>query len=197
MKRERGFTLIEIVVFIVIVSIAVVMVSLLFAQSAQHSSEPLVRQRSLALANAYMEEVFNKPWDENTPSGGGCVETGSEFCSALCDDASRRSERICTSETGVWAPRANSAPQLGPEAETRASFDDVDDYHGLDEHPPLKASTGEMLDGYAGYRVQVFVTHPGGPWNGIDARDVKRVQVVVTPPNRGESLRLEAYRVNN
>jgi len=80
--RQQGFTFIELVMFIVIVGIAVAAISLLFAQNVQHSAEPLLRQKTIAVAKAYMDEIVRKRWDELTPDGGGCIDTTSYSCEA-------------------------------------------------------------------------------------------------------------------
>lgn len=63
--------------FIVIVGIAVAAISLLFQQNVQHSADPLIRQKTIAVAKAYMDEIVRKRWDELTPTGGGCIDTSS------------------------------------------------------------------------------------------------------------------------
>ncbi|MCG8427735.1 MAG: prepilin-type N-terminal cleavage/methylation domain-containing protein [Chromatiales bacterium] len=82
MSSERGFTLIEAVIFIVIVGIAVTGMLLMFSKSAENSHSPLIRQKAIAVASAYMDEILGKRWDENTPLGGGCVITGAGNCSS-------------------------------------------------------------------------------------------------------------------
>ena len=195
MNRARGFTLIETVIFIVIIAIAVLSVTLLFSQSVRHSNAPLERQRALALANAFMEEIRHKRWDENTPIGGGCVETGSGFCDSYCATLSAASCGVCQASAGSCQPKASASAGTGAEGEGRADFDDVDDYHGISNQSPPQDADGNPMVGYAGYAVSVTVASPAANWNGIDRRDVKRVEVVVRSPS-GESIRLDAYRVN-
>lgn len=173
MRRQRGFSLIETVVFIVIVAIAAVGLIGLFGQNARQSAEPLLRQKAVALASAYMDEILHKKWDHATPVGGGCVAAGSSFC--------------------LSGPPASTV--LGPDSgESRSRYDDVDDYHQPEFQPPQN-SDGEPLAGYAGFTVSVRVGHPAADWNGVARQDVKRVQVKVRTP-LGETINLVAYRVN-
>jgi MSHA pilin protein MshD len=72
---QRGFTFIELVMFIVIVGIAVSAITLLFIQNVRYSADPLIRQKSIAVAKAYMDEIVRKRWDELSPEGGGCIDT--------------------------------------------------------------------------------------------------------------------------
>lgn len=82
LTNQRGFTFIELVMFIVIVGIAVAAITLLFRQNVQHSADPLIRQKTIAVAKAYFDEIARKRWDELTPLGGGCIDT---TASSNCD----------------------------------------------------------------------------------------------------------------
>ncbi|MAT84972.1 MAG: hypothetical protein CMD39_11865, partial [Gammaproteobacteria bacterium] len=77
----------------------------------------------------------------------------------------------------------------GADGEPRAQFDDVDDYHGLDEQPPLDADGNPRAE-YARYRVQVRVAYPDAAQQAAlgldDATDAKLITVDVMPP--GESV---------
>lgn len=55
--RQRGVTLIELIVFIVIVSVAVVGVLQALRMSSANSADPLRRKQALMIAEGLMEEV--------------------------------------------------------------------------------------------------------------------------------------------
>lgn len=73
MNRTRGFTLIESVIFIVIVSIAVAAIAQHVSQSVQGSADPLLRQKALTILHQYLDQMQTVRWDENTPIGGGAL----------------------------------------------------------------------------------------------------------------------------
>ena len=56
-RCERGLSLIELVVFIVVLAIGVTGVAILFNQMTRSSVDPVVRKQALAIATSLMEEV--------------------------------------------------------------------------------------------------------------------------------------------
>jgi MSHA pilin protein MshD len=66
-RQERGFTLIEVIVSIVVLSIAVVGVLAGMSAIAVNSAQALVNEQAVAIANSYLNEVMQKPF--GTPDG--------------------------------------------------------------------------------------------------------------------------------
>lgn len=58
MKRQRGVTLVELVIAIVIVGIAAAALYTAMASITGRSADPMLRQQSLAIAEAYLEEIL-------------------------------------------------------------------------------------------------------------------------------------------
>jgi MSHA pilin protein MshD len=171
-KTQGGFTLIETIIVIVLVGAMMAGMTALFVQNVGKSHRPYLRQRTVAVANSFLDEILHKRWNENTPLGGGCVNTGTGTC-----------------------PTGPVPAAIGNDGETRASFDDIDDYHGLAQSPP-QDSSGNDMPGYAGFSVSVNVSQPGASWNGISAADVRLIEVAVTSSSN-ETISLSAYRVNH
>ena len=108
--RQRGITLIELVISIAILAIALVGVTQLLSGGLGRSADTMLESRVGALAQAYLDEILGKRFDENTRDSGV----------PPCRN-SLGSTRLCSMV-------------LGPESgETRATYDDVDDFNGLDE----------------------------------------------------------------
>lgn len=58
MRRQRGMTLVELVIAIVIVGIAAAALYSAMASITSRSADPMLRQQSLAIAEAYLEEIL-------------------------------------------------------------------------------------------------------------------------------------------
>jgi MSHA pilin protein MshD len=63
-SRQDGVTLIELVTSIVIVAIAVSAVLGTLTYASNSSADALVRNQSVAIANAYLEEILLKPYSD-------------------------------------------------------------------------------------------------------------------------------------
>ncbi|WCE30009.1 type II secretion system protein [Vibrio sp. SCSIO 43137] len=105
--RQKGFTLIESIVAIVVMGVAMVtLTSLLFPQF-QDSAKPQYEVRAAALANSLLTEVMARRYDENSNPDGEVVRCGEGD--------------PCTLQSAFGPDGTESDP---------ASFDDVDDYIG-------------------------------------------------------------------
>ncbi|MGD8588968.1 MAG: hypothetical protein PVG22_09085 [Chromatiales bacterium] len=190
----KGFTLLETVIFILVLAVGLAGILSLFVQTTHSSADPYLRERALAIAHAYMDEILGKRFDENTTVGGGCVETGSNSCTDYC---ATLSDPVCVQSkcrlqaAGKCVPRAGVSG-IATEEGVRSAFDDVDDYADLHEAP---TGLEGAVDEYAGFQVRVGVNQPAAAWQGIDPRDLRLIRVEVSSPT-AETIRLDAYRVN-
>ena len=163
--RRRGFTLIELVLFIAIVGAGVAGVLAAYDFAARGSADPVVKKQALAIAESLLEEIQQMPFT---------------FCDP--DDAN---VSTATSAAGC----ATTPEALGPEAgESRYNantpFDNVNDYNGYNtaaETPPgIKDITGTPITGLGNYNAAVTVTQAA--LSGILASDSLRITVTVTGP---------------
>ena len=99
---ERGFTLIEMILAIVVFSIGVVGIMVVFYNTLGRSSNPLLRQRAVEVASSVMDDILSRKFDNDTPNGGGAIPL---------------------SEVNIGKESKD-----GNSTET---FDDVDDFNGL------------------------------------------------------------------
>ncbi|TVO77648.1 prepilin-type N-terminal cleavage/methylation domain-containing protein [Sedimenticola selenatireducens] len=66
--RQRGVTLIELVVSIVILSVATAGIMMVMTQTTLSSADPMIREQATAIAQSYMEEILTQPL--LNPGGG-------------------------------------------------------------------------------------------------------------------------------
>ncbi len=136
-KSQKGITLIELIVTIVILSVALIGISAVITSGLSQSANTLFELRAVALGQAYLDEILSKKFDERTRNSGipPCVDP-------------------------MLSGRACSNPLITEEG-SRTNYDDVDDYNGLDEGVngigPLRDAEGNLRTGYPNYRVQVSV----------------------------------------
>lgn len=174
-RRQCGMTLIELIVFMVIVSVALVGVMSVLNITARSSADPLVRKQMLAIAEGLLEEVMLQPFtwcDPDDPAAATAINV------AAC----------ATQEA------------MGPEAgETRTGvipFDNVNDYAGLALPSPIPSVSGTSF-APAGYSATIAVTPQAlnGVGNATPASASLRIAVTVT--FGAESLVLEGYRTRH
>lgn len=89
-RDQRGLTLIELIIFIVIVSVGLVGILLVINTVVKSSADPMVRKQSIAMADAVLEEVLMKAYQN--PATGGYDTTIPANCATpdrlLFDDVS-------------------------------------------------------------------------------------------------------------
>jgi len=205
MRRNAGFTLIETVIFIVVVAVALAGIASLFTTNIKNSASPLIRERTIMLAQAYMDEIISKRWHELTPVGGGCLDTdpgsANDSCTLYCATITSQAQcdrSKCRYDSGtsscVAAESTATAVDESAEVGTRSLWDDIDDYDGYNPNPPQDIH-GNNITEYTDYSVNVNVTTPSANWHGIPKEDVRRISVTVNNP-LGDSMTLISYRVN-
>jgi MSHA pilin protein MshD len=177
-NKASGFTLIELVVGIVVFSIALVLFTSLIVPQAIRSVDPIFQIRASELGQSLMNEITSKSFDEGSDRSGGAT---------LCDATT------CTATTN-----------LGPDgSETRISYDDVDDYHGLNvSDGNIKNSLNQtvVLNGsnlYQGFSLNVSVFYDAAMDGTADTvvGNTKLITVTVTTPNN-EDIIFSAFRSN-
>ncbi len=186
--KTKGFTLVELVVGMVALSIALVMLTSMLFPQADRAAETLHRVRSAELAHSVMNEIWGKRYDQNTNPNGGIPACG----------ASPRSDLGLPKGDDCTTP-GNLGPDTG---ENRNSYNDVDDYHGLNQNSLMlnaAVTTGVNADTYASrypnYLLAVAVTYS----NTLDLNGklikAKLITVTVTTPS-GEQIVYNAVRSN-
>lgn len=79
--RQRGFTLIELIIFIVVVSAGLAGILSVMDSVVKSSADPMVRKQAMALADSILEEILLKQYADPDP----LVTTGETTRSTMDD----------------------------------------------------------------------------------------------------------------
>jgi len=179
LSRQGGLSLIELVVFIVIISVSIVGIFSVLNLATRTSADPVVRKQALAIAESLLEEIELMPFS---------------FCES--------SDANAATATGAFVGAggcATTVEAIGPEAsETRYSsttpFDNVNDYHGF----TMNSGTGGIMDitntalpALNSYSASVTVVQEA--LGSIAATESLRITVTVTGPGN-TTVTLDGYR---
>lgn len=66
--RQAGLSLVELVMFIMVISVGLAGVLMVMNYTSQHSADPMVREQALLIAESYMEEILVKKFIDPTTS---------------------------------------------------------------------------------------------------------------------------------
>lgn len=69
-SSQVGFTLVEVIVFIVVIAIAMGALLAVFNTTVIQTVDPIVRIKALEKGQALMDEILARKFAENTPTGG-------------------------------------------------------------------------------------------------------------------------------
>ncbi len=104
--RQQGVTLVELVITIIVMGIAVAAIVGAMSATIGRSSNIVVQDRALQLAQAYLDEIAPKRFDESTPSGGMPSAT------YPCDTSAEAGEdRASFDDVGDYNGLVDSPPQ--------------------------------------------------------------------------------------
>lgn len=178
--RQGGATIVELIIFIVIVSVGLAGILSMLNIAVWHSADPMIRKQVIASAEALLEEVTLQPFtycdpDDTNVSWSNAADTLAGNC-------------------------ATTAEAVGAEAgETRYAdprFDNVNDYGGF-AMAGIRDLGNNAVAGLGAYNASVSVANAGTAFNAVNgtayANDaVLRIDVTVS---RGtESVILTGYR---
>lgn len=169
-RRQKGFSLVEVVITIVIIGIALIAAISGWGNIARHSGDVMWQTKVAYLGQAYLEDILSRRFDESSPLGGG-----------LCTSCA-----VPSLVGGELQFPADPSPVNPSVDESRDEFDDVDDFDGLEEEAiqVFVDFVGEVK-AYKGYMIEVQVSYED---SFLGSEYVKRVEVTVKPPaNTGQS----------
>jgi MSHA pilin protein MshD len=183
-RRATGLSLVELIVFIVIVGVAVAGVLTALRVSTRASADPVIQKQALAVAEAVLEEVQLMPFTYCDPDDPQAPTALSAAVGATA----------CTAAASVENLGPEATPPYGPETRLGATtpFDNVNDYNGFNMGPGIIDMTGAAITGLDGYAATVSVANQ--PLGAIPASDSLLITVTVTGPGNTTAV-LHGYRV--
>ncbi|PKI13152.1 prepilin-type N-terminal cleavage/methylation domain-containing protein [Colwellia sp. 12G3] len=174
-RLQQGFTLIELIVGIMVLTISLAIVSTLIAPAEEKSADNVLQIKASELAQSLMSDITSRAFDNNSDMTGGRARCGEP------DDGTNN----CTAE-------ADFGPDTGDGETNRNLFDDVDDFDGFSDRVN---STNDSIDNsYNEFTINVAVIYAGadlGLANGL----VKRITVAVTTP-LGTAIEFTSHKAN-
>jgi MSHA pilin protein MshD len=186
-RVEDGVSLVELIVFIVIVSVAAAAVIGTLSMATRASADPMIQKQALAIAEALLEEVQLQPFtycDPDDPDAATALNTAG-----------------CTAG-GAEAMGPEGGAPWGPETRTGGTtpFDNVNDYQvggvagtGLDISP-ITDLAGAAIPGLGGYSANIKVAAQA--LGTIPASDSLLITVTVNgPAGSNTTVVLHGYRV--
>lgn len=201
-QNFSGYTLLELVLTLVLLG-AISTVLLPFFNAITHGPDPELRARAVALGQALMDEIQSKRWDQNSPMGGRPLITmESPAPNGTSCEPCDGNRLYCFSCRNPGYIPGTASTVLGNDGASRADFDDVDDYNGLDETDTFTDQNGNLF-AMTGYRRQVRVLYITSATNSIDqdtpaapgTSDTKLIIVTITSP-LNETTRLIGISCN-
>ena len=176
MTEERGLSLIELLVFIVVVGVAVTGVVSVFSLNARSSADPVVRKQAVAIAESLLEEVLSKPYT---------------YCDPDDANAETATSSAIAPEGCATTPEGMGAEGVEDRYSNLTPFDNVNDYNGF-SMVGIQDLTGATVDGLNAYSASIQV-QSAGAFNAIPAGETLLVTVTVTAPGN-HTVSLSGYR---
>lgn len=179
-RPNLGFTLVEIIIGLVLSTLAISLVATVIFPLFTRSVEPIYQIRAAEIAQSILDDAMSRRYDETSPVGGSPV------CSATTVP--------CTVVASLGIDSGESH---------RGSFDDVDDFHrfcNADNDIEDVFGNNLSVEGFTrGYTFRVCVAYDGN-YNGISNQagelNAKLITVTVTPPTQASAVVISAYRGN-
>lgn len=167
-RRAQGLTLIELLLFVVVVGIALAAMLRVFTTATLASADPMIRRQQLAIAESLLREVQLMPFTTCDPDALN-VETG-----------------VCGGVNEAIGPESGET-RYGP-----TYFDNVNDYAGF-SMTGIRDLGNTAVTGLSGYSASVAVAAAALDSLSAGSGDALQITVTVTGPD-ASSLALQGWR---
>jgi MSHA pilin protein MshD len=174
-NTSHGLTLIELLVFIVVVGMGLAAVLLAINTGVAKSADPMIRKQALAAAESLLEEVALQPFTFCDPRDSYATSATS---AANCNQLTYSMDNPAN-----WGAGKS---RYGPEF-----FNNVADYNNFSMTGTVQDLFQQASSRLTGYGASIKVTQVGSQWTLPNA-DVLRIEVSVT--GQGETVTLSGFR---
>jgi len=189
-RHRAGLSLVELLIFIVVVGVGIAGILVVYDRAVIGSADPLARKQALAIAESLLSEVLAQPFTYCDPQDAANDPAAPPASTAACTGGAAGSE---DRGGGTLGPQ--------PSSETRFSstdpFDNVADYNGY----AMNSGIYGLDDGttpiaaLAGYTASVTIIRAGLALGLASDDAALRVDVQVT--RSGETIVLTGYRLRH
>jgi len=169
--NSRGFTLIEIIIGIVVLSISLSIISTLIVPTEQKSADQILQVKAAELGQSLLNDISSRAFDHNSHMAGGLVRCGEP----------NNTINPCSTTMG---------PELGENS--REDYNDVDDFHEYDLNK--NALDDSLGDSYSSFIIEVDVRYAGADL-GLADNLAKRITVTITTP-LGTEIKFATHKAN-
>ena len=173
-QGQAGVSLVELLMFVVIVSVALVGILSVMNVTSKASADPMQRKQAAAIAESLLEEIELQPFT---------------FCDP--DDANARSASVAlVAANGCASTVQNLAPTPGESRYAEPRFDNVADYQGF-SMTGIRDLQNIALAGLDTYSASVNIVQDGATF-ALAAGEVLRIDVrVISGPT---DISMSGYR---
>lgn len=179
LRRQAGITLVEQIVFIIVVSVGVIGVLSTLGPSLRFSADPQLRKQQLSIAESLLAEILHQPFTYCDPDDLNAMSaTSAASCSNGMDQ--NHGGGALMSIPALSETRFGTAPG--------AQFDNVADYAGYSQ----TGVTGLSSRAVNGYTATVVISRAGVRF-GVDDPAALKIDVTVSG-NGADPLTLTGYR---
>jgi len=183
-RAHAGLTIIELIMFIVVVSVGIAGILIVLNVTVKESADPIIRKNMLSIAESLLEEIELMPFT---------------YC-----DPTDANARTAASPAGCATLQESMGPESGQTRLNGANqFNNVNDYDSIVSNAanglnPIKdvASTTTLPAGYSA-TVQIVAENLNDIVSTYSPATMEALRIAVTVSHGSDSVTLEGYRARH
>jgi len=187
-QKNCGFTLIELVIGIVVLSLSFSIIFTMILPTATQSAVQIHQVRAAELGQSIMNEIMGKAFDQNSDRMGGLGRCGE----SIDTDFNGEVDNCTTNES--FGPDTNET--------SRSLYNDVDDYNGYTGlEDSLSVNSDEDLHAiYSGFTVSIKVcndsNYDGACETDNTSNNIAKLITITVTTAEGIDITFSSYKAN-